>query len=75
MSMNFNAVCPDCRGDFEISLELLPLDVELACPYCGNYFSKEKSPKLLIPPGFQVDNQKPRFRIYRPATPYRYSPD
>jgi DNA-directed RNA polymerase subunit RPC12/RpoP len=75
MSMNFNAVCPDCNNDFEISLELLPLDVELNCPYCGNYFKKGESPKLIIPPGWTIGNQKPRFHIYRPSTPYRYSPD
>ena len=74
MSMNFNATCPDCTNDFEISLELLPIDVELVCPYCGRYFRKEESPALVVPPSYAPGNRKPPFRVYRPKEPYRYKP-
>ena len=43
----FNVECPACRRVFYADMLLYSLKVELHCPYCGVYFLKEDSPKLV----------------------------
>jgi ssDNA-binding Zn-finger/Zn-ribbon topoisomerase 1 len=34
----FNVTCPKCNGQYYADVSLQALDVELHCPYCGEYF-------------------------------------
>ncbi len=43
----FNVRCPTCQKDYYADMLLYSLKVELHCPYCGVYFYKEESPKLV----------------------------
>ncbi len=43
----FNVTCPKCSREFYADMLLYGLKVELHCPYCGVYFYKEESPRLV----------------------------
>jgi excinuclease UvrABC ATPase subunit len=42
----FDVTCPKCSGEYYVDVSLLFLDVELHCPYCGNYFKPDDAKKI-----------------------------
>lgn len=43
----FTVECPECKRSFYADMLLYSLKVELHCPFCGLYFFKEDSPRLI----------------------------
>ncbi len=78
MTLIFHVACPECDKDFYCDVELYDMDVELHCPYCGLYFKREESSRVVPPPKTSHDivtttGVTPgKFKIYKPPKPLRY---
>jgi len=44
----FNVQCPACGREYYADMLLYSLPVELHCPYCGLFFCREDSPRVVI---------------------------
>lgn len=78
MTRIFNVDCPECLGSSYCDIELYHLDIELLCPYCGLYFHKEESPRVVAPRDLTHDittttgQELGHFKIFKPETPLRF---
>ena len=78
MTLIFYVDCLECKRTFYCDVELYDLDVELHCPYCGLYFKKEESPRVVPPPKTSHDivtttgKDVKSYKIYKPANPLRF---
>lgn len=77
MTLIFYVECPECHQSYYGDVELLNVDVELHCPYCGLYFKKEDSPNLVKPAKTTHDIRSTtgedlgKYQIYKPKNPLR----